>query len=93
MVDDFATVHSRLKNRYNSALVQVHDDRTEYFEYWDKRPDAVDADALGYLFEQGFEVLDGGRKECDVTGQQQGWLEFRRHNPAEIFGDGGDSPC
>lgn len=89
MVDDFATVHSRLKTQHTSTVVLVHDDRTEDFEYWDERPNAIDASALAYLLEQGFEILDAGRKECEVTDQQQGWMAFRRHDPAEVFGDGG----
>jgi hypothetical protein len=89
MVDDFSTIHSRLKKQHTSTLVLVYDDRTEYFAYWDERPDAIDASALAYLLEQGFEILDAGCEECEVTGQQQGWMEFRRHDPGEVFGDGG----
>lgn len=92
MIDDFSTVHHRLRTEFPSALVLVHDDRTEHFEYWDENPETVDAAMLAYVQKQGFKVLDGGRKECEVTGQQQGWLEFRRHDPGEVS-DGGERRC
>lgn len=79
--DDFVTVHDRLRNEFPSALVLVYDDWTEHFAYYDQSTDALDAAVLGYLREQGFEILDAGRKECKVTGQEQAWLEVRRHDP------------
>ena len=88
--DNFSTVHTRLRSEFNSVLVVVHDDRTEYFAYWDESLDAIDASALGYLLEQGFEVLDAGCKECQITDQEQGWIEFRRHEPREVFGERGE---
>ena len=88
--DDFVTVHNRLQTAFNSALVLIHDDRAEQFEVYDKHPDAVDADLLAYIQAQGFEILEIGRKACEVTDQEQAYVAFRRHDPAEVSENGGD---
>jgi hypothetical protein len=88
--DDFVTVHDRLRSEFNSALVLVYDDRTEHFAYYDKSTDALDAGVLAYIQEQGFEILDAGHEWCKVTDQEQAWLEFRRHAPADRGGEGGE---
>lgn len=86
--DGFGTVLNRLQT-YNSALVWVHDADTAHLTYYDERTDTIDADALAYIQAQGFEVLDGGRQECDATGQKQAYLEVRRRTPGEEGGEGG----
>lgn len=90
--DDFVTVHDRLRYEFNSVLVLVYDDRTEHFAYYDQRTDALDAAVLSYILEQGFEILEIGRKECEVTDQEQGWVAFRRHAPGEVS-DRGERRC
>ena len=89
MTDDLPTVVSRLQQRHNSALVLVHDDRTEHIGYYDKSTETVDAAALDYVQEQGFRVLRVGRRECEVTDQKQAWAEFRRRDSSAIYGDNG----
>jgi hypothetical protein len=90
MTDDFSTVVERLQKQYNSALVLVHDDRTEHIGYYDKSTETVEAAVLAYMQDSGFRVLHAGHKECEVTGQQQAWAEFRRRNPSVINSDSGD---
>jgi hypothetical protein len=84
--DTLPTVVKRLQSAHNSALVVVHDDRTEHIGYWDKSERDVEALALAYVQEQGFRVIHAGRRDCRVTGQKQAWAEFRRRDPAEVYG-------
>ena len=88
--DGFVTVTRRLQDEFPSVLLQVYNDRTEHIAYWDESPDTIDADMLAYIQSQGFEILEIGRKECVVTDQEQGWVEFRRHDPGEVFEKGGE---
>lgn len=46
----------------------------------------VEAAALRYVQKQDFRVLHAGQRNCTVTGQLQGWTEFRRHDPADVYG-------
>ena len=87
MTDDLPTVVSRLQKQHNSALVLVHDDRTEHIGYYDTSTETIEAAVLAYMQDSGFRVLQAGRKECEVTGQKQAWAEFRRRDPADIYGD------
>lgn len=84
--DALSTVVKRLQTGHNSALVIVHDDRTEHIGYWDKSERTVEALVLDYVQEQDFRVIHAGRRKCEVTGQPQAWAEFRRCDPAEIYG-------
>lgn len=59
--DALSTVVKRLQTAHNSALVVVHDDRSEHIGYWDKSECDVEALALAYMQEQGFRVIHAGR--------------------------------
>jgi hypothetical protein len=87
MTDDLSTVVERLQKQYNSALVLVHDDRTEHIGYYDKSTEAVEAAVLAYMQDSGFRVLHAGRDVCEVTGQKQAWVEFCRRDPSATDGD------
>jgi hypothetical protein len=88
--DDLGQVVNRLQRYHNSALVQVYDDRSEHLAYWDTSTDTVDPTALAYLQDQGFRVVETGSKHCEVTDQEQAWLEVRRHDPGEDDATRGD---
>lgn len=83
--DDLGTVVKRLQTDHNSALVLVHDDRTEHIGDWDKSGRDVEALALAYVQEQGFRVIHAGRRDCCVTGQPQAWAEFRRRDIEDVY--------
>jgi hypothetical protein len=84
--DELGTVVTRLQRYHNSALVQVYDDRSEHLAYWDTSTDTVDPTALDYLHDQGFRVVQTGTEHCEVTDQEQAWIEVRRQVPAEDSG-------
>jgi hypothetical protein len=88
--DALSTVVRRLREEYSSALVVVHDKRTEHISYWDASAHSLDAAAISYVQQEGFEILDTGTRVCGETGQEQAWMEIRRHAPAEDDGEGGD---
>lgn len=87
MTDDLETVVHRLRTGHNSALVVVHDEQTEHIGYWDKSKRYVEVGALEYAQEQGFRVIHAGTTRCNETGQRQAWVEVRRKNPCEVYGD------
>lgn len=77
-VDDFSTVLNRLQTAFNSECVLVQDADTKHLTYYDKHAEAVDAEALDYLREQEFEILQSGRKECASTGEEHACVQSRR---------------
>jgi hypothetical protein len=83
--DDLDTVVHRLRTAHNSALVVVHDERTEHVGYWDKYERLVPLMTLDYVQEQGFRIIYAGTKHSDETGQQQAWMEVRRRDPQEVY--------
>jgi hypothetical protein len=72
------TVLNRLQIECESECVLVSDVETEHLTFYAESRDAIGADALSYLSEQGFEILDAGRQECAATAQEQAYLEIRR---------------
>lgn len=88
--DEFSTVLRRLQRGHNSALVLVHDDRTEHLSYYDKSVRHVEAAALEYVQNQGFRIVQAGREYCKVTEKEQAWIEVRRHDPREDDGEDGE---
>jgi hypothetical protein len=84
--DDLETVVRRLRTAHNSALVVVHDERTEHVGYWNKSERLVPPMTLNYVQEQGFRIIYAGMKHCGETGQKQAWMEVRRRDPQEVYG-------
>jgi hypothetical protein len=91
MTDDLPTVVTRLQQQHNSALVLVHDDRTEHIGYYDKSTETVEAAVLDYVQDSGFRVLRAGRDTCEVTDRKQAWAEFRRYAPADSGAQRGEN--